>query len=405
MGGISVLRIWKTLPLVLALSASITANAATPVQRYTGEWQPDKKYTRGTMVVLNNQTWLCMKACTANAPGSNPDSWARIASTEPGPKGDTGPQGPQGIQGEVGPQGPTGPVGPVGPQGAQGIQGGTGAQGPIGPQGIQGIPGPQGTVGEMGPQGPAGWDGAQGPMGPAGPRGLQGAQGPAGPAGASGGIKVYDANNQYLGYSLNFGSRGDGEFGTLLLPLSNYYADLVGTNPCGGRTPTEAWIPGDCNYTANQALSALYALLYTGENCSGTAVGYIQDSNRANQVLRLDDRYGRLQSGRIYPASDINSVKYRDYNCSTPSSPLSQNEPPYQEVCSNNFPIDRGWAGQQTGDICINNGLSSPCWHCSTGNTIYPPPANNFYTVYTLEEVTLPFTLPVALPLRYEAGQ
>lgn len=372
---------WQNFAIILALSAIPNAYAATPVQKYVGEWQPDKKYTRGTMVVLRDQTWLCMKACTANEPGSNPDSWARIASTEPGPKGDTGQQGAQGIQGV---QGPVGPIGPIGPQGDRGLQG------EPGPQGEQGVMGPMGMTGDTGPKGDTG---ARGPTGPAGP------------AGASGGIKVYDANGQYLGYSLDFGNRGDGEFGALLLPLSNNYADLVGANPCGGSTPTEAWIPGDCNYTANQARSAHHSTFYTGENCSGTAVEYIQDSNRANRVLRLDARYGRLRPGQIYPASDINSVKYRDYICSNPSAPYSQNEPPYQELCSNTIPVNTSLAVQGTGNNCINNGLSSPCWYCLTGQTIYPPPANSFYTAYTLEEVTLPFTLPVALPLRYEVGQ
>jgi hypothetical protein len=72
----------------------------------------------------------------------------------------------------VGPQGPVGPTGPQGPAGQAGEPGPMGPPGPIGDKGNRGDPGPQGQIGSTGPQGPPGSPSA---------------------------IKVYDANNQYLG--------------------------------------------------------------------------------------------------------------------------------------------------------------------------------------------------------------
>jgi hypothetical protein len=78
-----------------------------------------------------------------------------------------------------------------GPMGLQGVPG------PHGPQGPQGDAGPQGPKGDTGDIGPQGQQGIQGVAGPQGPQGPQGSQGVAGPAGMN--IKVYDANDHYLG--------------------------------------------------------------------------------------------------------------------------------------------------------------------------------------------------------------
>ena len=75
-----------------------------------------------------------------------------------------------------GPKGDTGPVGPTGSQGEQGLQGLKGDTGDTGPQGLQGEQGIQGEVGPMGPQGPTGT--------------------------STGGLHLYDANNQDLGIFL-----------------------------------------------------------------------------------------------------------------------------------------------------------------------------------------------------------
>lgn len=371
MGGISVLKIWKTLPLVLALSATITANAATPVQKYTGEWQPDKKYTRGTMVVLNNQTWLCMKACTANAPGSNPDSWARIASTEPGPKGDTGPQGPQGVQGvqgEVGPQGPIGPVGPVGPQGAQGIQG------------------------EQGPMGATGSDGAQGPMGPAGPRGLQGAQGPAGPAGASGGIKVYDANNQYLGLSVLPNNSGGMVFSSDLNLFYNLNAIW-----------TEEYNSAPTNFADINNPSLQVSPFYETNDCSNTPllVGQVVTSPASNFITKIGTTYGVVNPGEIYSdGSVISSRAMNVYNCT--AGQWYQNLP--ANTSAQCVTRNATYVTLQGTTACSAHGLSIPCYECVQDTFTV---TNYGWTLqkFTFTPVTLPFTLPVALPLRYEVGQ
>lgn len=60
-----------------------------------------------------------------------------------------------------------------------------------GPQGPQGIPGP------AGPTGPAGLPGPQGPKGP------KGNTGPQGVPGKDGMIRLYDANNQFIGLSVD----------------------------------------------------------------------------------------------------------------------------------------------------------------------------------------------------------
>ena len=77
--------------------------------------------------------------------------------------------------GPVGPKGDTGDMGPAGPPGPQGLQG---------PQGIAGPPGQKGDTGPQGVQGP------EGPMGPDGPPG-------------EGLIKVFDANNNFIGILVN----------------------------------------------------------------------------------------------------------------------------------------------------------------------------------------------------------
>jgi len=71
--------------------------------------------------------------------------------------------------------------------------------------------GPKGAMGPAGPQGP------QGPVGPAGPQGPQGPQGPPGQGGEY--LKVYDADNQFLGI---FPSTGDGFLSFFVPALSRF---------------------------------------------------------------------------------------------------------------------------------------------------------------------------------------
>jgi hypothetical protein len=65
--------------------------------------------------------------------------------------------------------------------------------GPVGPQG------PQGEVGPAGADGAAGAKGLQGEQGPKGDKGDPGERGPMGPPG---GVKVFDASQQFVGYLL-----------------------------------------------------------------------------------------------------------------------------------------------------------------------------------------------------------
>jgi hypothetical protein len=147
----------------------------------------------------------------------------RIASTTPGPKGDTGDTGPAGANGtsivikgavltadllpltsEVGdlfvitstgdgyfwngttweflgtirgPKGDTGNTGETGSQGIQGIQGLKGDTGNTGATGEQGIQGIKGDTGATGPKGDTGAQGIQGIKGDTGPKGDTGEQG------------------------------------------------------------------------------------------------------------------------------------------------------------------------------------------------------------------------------------
>ena len=105
---------------------------------------------------------------------------------------ETGPEGPQGVQGPQGPQGPkgdkgdTGPQGPIGLTGAQGPQGLQGPQGPKGDKGDQGPQGAQGLKGDTGNQGPQGIQGLKGDKGDQGTQGVQGLKGDTGDQGPQG---------------------------------------------------------------------------------------------------------------------------------------------------------------------------------------------------------------------------
>jgi hypothetical protein len=373
-----VLRIRQTLPLLIALSAITAADAAAPVQRYAGEWQAGQKYTRGTLVIVKDQTWLCMKACNANEPGSNPDAWARIASTEPGPKGDIGPQGPQGIQGEAGAQGPIGPMGP---------------------QGLQGPRGPQGATGEAGPQGPAGWDGSQGPIGPAGPRGLPGAQGPAGPAGASGGIKVYDANNQFLGYSV-------GQNAVYVSSLDTFLEFRWSINDDG--YPDYSALNVRTFFNAYYLINPPSYQYFTSTDCSSGGANHNDPVPYPWTLSRYGDNQtdplGNVAIHRISKGLIRSELNLPEAYCPGNEGDWVQNlisTPfPNPSVC---LPIPRqirGWTGHL--NECSSHGLNFPCYRCGAMVTKEAPSG---LASFTFTPVTLPFTLPVTLPLRYEVAQ
>jgi hypothetical protein len=139
-----------------------------------------------------------------------------------GKMGPTGPKGAAGPKGDKGPQGPVGPPGPKGPKGPKGDKG-------AGEQGPQGIQGPQGPKGDTGAAGPPGTNGLTGPPGPKGDKGDTGDTGPQGPPGSSGtgaGLKVYAANNQFVGYLMSYTPNGSASWGTVYIPTLNKVALL-----------------------------------------------------------------------------------------------------------------------------------------------------------------------------------
>jgi len=113
-----------------------------------------------------------------------------------------GPQGLKGDTGATGAQGIQGIKGDTGATGAQGIQGIKGDTGATGAQGIQGLKGDTGAQGIQGLKGDTGATGAQGIQGLKGDTGSQGAVGPKGDQGIQGPVGLsgvrYDINNQNL---------------------------------------------------------------------------------------------------------------------------------------------------------------------------------------------------------------
>ena len=84
--------------------------------------------------------------------------------------------------------------------GQRGPRGERGPQGPIGTQGPQGLAGPEGPAGLVGPQGEQGLPGPQGLQGPQGELGPSGPQGPSGESAKQ--ARVFDSNGQLIGILL-----------------------------------------------------------------------------------------------------------------------------------------------------------------------------------------------------------
>lgn len=182
----------------------------------------------------------------------------------------------------VAPSGPQGPQGLTGPAGATGPQGATGATGPEGPQGLTGTAGPQGP---QGPQGPAGTPG--GPQGPAGP------QGPQGPPG-SGGVKAYDANNQFIGYALYFNNALYPSQCNVFIPGLNMFTYLNLSSDLTSFTLYNQAIFGA--YPTNPPFST--TMIYPDYGCTGAPMTVL-NNNWISQSY--DGRY--YTGGSIVPSS------------------------------------------------------------------------------------------------------
>ncbi len=142
-------------------------------------------------------------------------AWSMVGCSDDGTQGPAGPDGPigeRGADGVPGPQGERGLIGPQGDRGPLGDPGRRGEAGERGERGEQGLPGSPGLIGSQGPAGPSGANGVScfgesvpdgveitcgaetfvlrhgenGEPGPPGPMGRQGPPGPAGEAGPRG---------------------------------------------------------------------------------------------------------------------------------------------------------------------------------------------------------------------------
>jgi hypothetical protein len=240
-----------------------------------------------------------------------------------------------------GPPGLTGPKGDTGPQGSGGPQGEQGPRGAIGPQGPTGPAGAVGPAGPRGLQGPVGLTGAAGPQGPAGPKGDTGAQGPRGPAGS---MHVLDANGQYLGILISKG-------------VSYNYNESCQPAGSGDKYDISVHIPslnldlivpilgstGDVPYSYSD-------FLFANLTCSGTP--YIWSSGV------LIQRWNGTQSKYYY---GVNTATRLRYGVAVRS----------RDICNGCTVIK-------------NQGATMP-----------------MYSAVELPKSSIPFTLPVALPLQF----
>jgi hypothetical protein len=249
----------------------------------------------------------------------------------------------------IGPQGPKGDIGPIGSQGIQGPQGESGLAGIQGPKGNIGPTGPKGDTGPMGPQGlkgdagPMGPQGPKGDTGPAGPQGSKGDTGPQGIPGSGGSLKIFDANNQFLGYSI--------DKYTFYIPSLQAKATIDGTTFIS--TNNEAFIEdiGSINYESRHKY-------FTTPDCTG--VSY----------------YGILDPINDYGSIGRDTITGKYY--------IRKDKPAMQIIAQSKRRV-------------IDSEFTFPCESFQSEN-VWVTPGRDF------TEVNLPFTTPIALPFRYEPG-
>jgi len=184
----------------------------------------------------------------------------------------------------------------------------------------------------MGPQGPAGADGVRGATGPQGADGARGATGPQGSIGP----KVYDANDQFIGYIVD----------STLGPFTNQNSQII------------AYVP---------SVQALFAIS-------------LYDGSYAGQGLPNS-------SNTYFTSSDCSGTPYY--------SGSNGNWFPYPTVVQANGKF-QVVSNQSSTILTLNSSLVPD-------NSCLPSAQTTRATTgFEVNEVTLPFTMPVTLPLRFE---
>lgn len=214
-----------------------------------------------------------------------------------------------------------------------------GDTGPVGPQGIQG------PKGDTGPKGDAG--GPQGPKGDPGPQGIPG---------SGGSLKVFDYNNQFLGYLIDKNTFYIPSLKALAGTEIRYkYFTYTGTG-------YEGYLMEIASLTSRSPM-----VYFTSTDCTGTAF---------YEPLEPIESYG-------YIGRDSKTEKYY----------IVKDKPIIQIIAHSSQPVYPG-AGNADG-----NGYTGQCTpYSAEGEATWVTPGRD------LTEVTLPFTTPIALPFRYEPG-
>jgi len=240
-----------------------------------------------------------------------------------------------------------------------------------------------------------------------------GQQGPTG-----GGVKVFDANGQFIGYPVGY--RYNDEFSAysspfnqdFLIPQLGAIAQIVQmtmdpTNPAyGPYVRDKLTIYGD--FSGMFGLSPFGGIsgYYQSNDCSGPQLqlssSYVEPIQR---IGYLGPQYGYLTESLTGLASTIHSMKVKSFQITAPgnigSSVTVQILPTTNESCSSG-PTNYITCQRPGSDFCSKNSLTDPCYVCSRQQLKFPNSSSSVST-YQFHQVTLPFTLPIALPLRYVA--
>lgn len=253
----------------------------------------------------------------------------------------------------------------------------------------------------------------QGVPGPQGPKGDTGPQGPQGPAGSGGGIRVYDANNQFLGYRLDSGNKNYRDLAEILVGVENKIATIhQGWDSVAGRSKVfEADIRSifdDELFLTNDLGSDAGALgPFPNSTCSGAPAVPISSAEISNTIGKYRNQFGFITLTSIYSSKDMGSFLVNSYECNMGSASgiVVQNKPILtKSACITlppNSPRRVSYVRvREINDICPP-GFSLPCYECNKNEQgLYE---SQPYAAFNFTPMNLPFTLPIALPLRYEA--
>lgn len=278
----------KTLVLLLAIFNATSNFAATAITKYVGEWVPEKKYTPGQVVTRDQKTWLCVKECRVNTPGSNPTAWVVLGSDNS----------------------------------------------------------------------------------------------------SSGGLRVYSANGSFLGFSATPTPSG----GLIYNPDIKLFIELASPVYDSNDAPdiSIANITGDIQLFDE----------YETEDCTGTPLAWATYSLEASKFLYLlDNKYVSIHPGVVYPdKSVVKGVKKTNANCNdgqwmqvqpTESQQCFHGGDSYVNVLEINYDPS----------MCAEHNLQSPCYQCWERTVVIPPGSRQKVTI---NPVTLPFAVPISLPLKFE---